>query len=313
MRALFLTLLVTISVATQVDGQSPSVSSGGARLPGEFEVRAMAEAYPDRIEEIAVREGEWALRMDGVWYYWAGGRLLPAEQRAFADEFSGVRFYGSYRFGPAVERDISPQLEARLMDGPNRGERDARGRFNGFLDKLYQVSSRSEAEGIMERVEFFGHATRVHPLLVRPLERVEARVREIAEGDEEVRRFLADLREIHGYNWRNIAGTNRRSYHSYGIAVDLLPVSYRGQWAYWLWAAQSGNERWWRVPLSQRWQVPQPVIDAFEEEGFVWGGKWLFFDNMHFEYRPEALILARWKWVYGFPESLLRPSGQPVE
>jgi hypothetical protein len=32
---------------------------------------------------------------------------------------------------------------------------------------------------------------------------------------------------------------------------------------------------------------PQPVVDAFEGEGFYWGGKWLFFDNMQFEYRPE--------------------------
>jgi hypothetical protein len=26
--------------------------------------------------------------------------------------------------------------------------------------------------------------------------------------------------------------------------------------------------------------------------GFIWGGKWLFFDTMHFEYRPEILILS---------------------
>jgi hypothetical protein len=25
----------------------------------------------------------------------------------------------------------------------------------------------------------------------------------------------------------------------------------------------------------------------------VWGGKWLFFDTMHFEYRPEIFNLAR--------------------
>ena len=25
----------------------------------------------------------------------------------------------------------------------------------------------------------------------------------------------------------------------------------------------------------------------------MWGGEWMFFDTMHFEYRPEVLMLAR--------------------
>jgi hypothetical protein len=47
------------------------------------------------------------------------------------------------------------------------------------------------------------------------------------------------------------------------------------------------------VPYEQRWMVPTSVVEAFERHGFVWGGKWLFFDTMHFEYRPEVLLLAR--------------------
>jgi len=38
--------------------------------------------------------------------------------------------------------------------------------------------------------------------------------------------------------------------------------------------------------------APDIVIDIFEKEGFIWGGKWTVWDNMHFEYRPE-LILGR--------------------
>jgi len=52
---------------------------------------------------------------------------------------------------------------------------------------------------------------------------------------------------------------------------------------------------WWATPYERRWAVPQTVVAAFERHGFVWGGKWLFFDTMHFEYRPEILILARGK------------------
>ena len=37
----------------------------------------------------------------------------------------------------------------------------------------------------------------------------------------------------------------------------------------------------------KRWQPPPKVVRAFEQEGFIWGGKWYLFDTMHFEYRPE--------------------------
>jgi hypothetical protein len=34
------------------------------------------------------------------------------------------------------------------------------------------------------------------------------------------------------------------------------------------------------------------VIRAFEGEGFIWGGKWPWFDTMHFEYHPELILLS---------------------
>ncbi|MDR3247464.1 MAG: M15 family metallopeptidase [Treponema sp.] len=42
------------------------------------------------------------------------------------------------------------------------------------------------------------------------------------------------------------------------------------------------------------------MIKAFESYGFVWGGKWMFYDTMHFEYRPEIFILS------GLPLSTLQ-------
>ena len=41
----------------------------------------------------------------------------------------------------------------------------------------------------------------------------------------------------------------------------------------------------------RRWIPPKAVIEAFESEGFIWGGKWTLWDNMHFEYRPELLYI----------------------
>ena len=43
------------------------------------------------------------------------------------------------------------------------------------------------------------------------------------------------------------------------------------------------------VPLKSRWMPPETVIKIFESEGFIWGGYWIIFDNMHFEYHPELV------------------------
>jgi len=121
---------------------------------------------------------------------------------------------------------------------------------------------------------------------------VERTLTRLMQSSGETRAFVQGLKGFAGYNWRPIAGTRSRSYHSYGIAIDLAPKSFRGLHAYWRWALPH-ERQWYSLPYEKRWMVPQAIVRAFEEQGFVWGGKWLFFDTMHFEYRPEILILAR--------------------
>ena len=135
-------------------------------------------------------------------------------------------------------------------------------------------------------------------------EEVEAAAALIRRGElsisEETRTFVEGLKGFAGYNWRPIAGTRSRSYHSYGIAVDLVPKSYRGLHAYWRWAMPH-VEQWYSLPYEKRWMVHQPIVRDFEEQGLIWGGKWFFFDTMHFEYRPEILILARQARAFRWP------------
>ena len=47
--------------------------------------------------------------------------------------------------------------------------------------------------------------------------------------------------------------------------------------------------------VSHKEIPPQSVIDIFEDEGFIWGGKWVIWDNMHFEYHPELILEAKRK------------------
>ncbi|MDR2341650.1 MAG: SH3 domain-containing protein [Campylobacteraceae bacterium] len=79
------------------------------------------------------------------------------------------------------------------------------------------------------------------------------------------------------YNYRNIADTSRLSMHAFGIAIDL-DVKYAN---YWLWDIKTKK--------TYENHLPQEIVDIFEKHGFIWGGKWLHYDTMHFEYRPELL------------------------
>ena len=86
---------------------------------------------------------------------------------------------------------------------------------------------------------------------------------------------------IYGYYWRLIAKTGRLSPHAFGIAVDLNP----DKGPYWQWSTLRPH------PLQKTF--PAEIVGLFEENGFIWGGKWEHFDLMHFEYRPELVIKAR--------------------
>lgn len=85
------------------------------------------------------------------------------------------------------------------------------------------------------------------------------------------------------YNYRLIAGTNQLSPHSYGIAIDLA-VNKKD---YWKWASK--DEGCKRIN-----DYPSEIAEIFEKNNFIWGGKWAHFDIMHFEYRPEIILKARY-------------------
>jgi hypothetical protein len=85
------------------------------------------------------------------------------------------------------------------------------------------------------------------------------------------------------FNYRYIAGTNRLSAHSFGIAIDLA----RDKRDYWQWASREQGQK--RLE-----SYPTELVEIFERNGFVWGGKWGHFDILHFEYRPEIILKAKY-------------------
>jgi hypothetical protein len=101
-----------------------------------------------------------------------------------------------------------------------------------------------------------------------------------SELDELPDNFIKYIKPTAGtYNCRTIAGTNIRSMHAYGAALDIN-TKYSN---YWRWASITAGKLKWQN------QFPINIIRVFEKYCFIWGGYWYHYDTMHFEYRPELL------------------------
>jgi hypothetical protein len=278
-------LLVVVAMASSsLAAQSESNVPNLTRQPV---LDALARAYPDAVSLLPGDEPVIAVRSRN--FVWAEGRLLPPELAAKWTDYAPQPFYPYPHEIPDVASwsddqvaDAESRLASRRTNAPRRS--------SGFFDALWGISNESDADSNQQIVRFLGLKVTVHRALVAPLGRVEARLTSLRATDPTLDAFIKGLSHLEGYNWRDIAETRSRSNHSYGAAIDIIPKNFGGQIPYWLWAPQE-KTGWYRAAWAHRWQPHPAMIEAFEAEGFIWGGKWLLFDTIHFEYRPEILIL----------------------
>jgi hypothetical protein len=260
------------------------------RTRAEQVIRALAEAYPRQIERVEFRNGDWALLLHNTWYYYADGKLLPENLLGSAASYSPQPFY-NYPAELPPWRIPSAEESARIRDMANNRNRNPPRRSPHFFDDLWRVHNRAESYDRVKTINFLGKSAMVHYLILESLSIVEEQIIAAAANDPQVMAWKNSVNSLEGWNWRNIAETQSRSYHSYGLAIDLLPRSLGGKETYWLWASNRRAD-WWNISYNDRFHPPHTVIKIFETYGFIWGGKWLYFDTMHFEYRPEILILS---------------------
>ena len=236
---------------------------------------AFAQAYPNIISDVEFLNDDWTMLVNGVRFYFARGRFLPEELRGKWENYYPYDFYAYPWTGTAGERRAAFDHPVYSIG-------------SSFLfDTLYSSPTEDESWELQEKYSFLGVKLLIHPNIRPLLDRVSDRVRIAAQADPSITEWIAELRTSPpslGWNWRNIAGSNRRSNHSYGTAIDLLPRDLRGRHTYWQWSINDFDFENYYMP-------PDAVIKAFEDHGFIWGGNWDLIDTMHFEYRPEILLL----------------------
>ncbi|MCL1929162.1 MAG: M15 family metallopeptidase [Treponema sp.] len=268
----------------------PGFSQNFFQPTAEQVMKAYAAAFPQAISRVEERNGDWAVLLRGKWFFYAEGRLLPETERNNVSSWARQSFYNYPAELPPWKEPEGEQAE-RLRNVLSNRRANPPKRNPDFFDTLWQATTRNEAVAKMVRINFFGSNFDVHIDLKDRLLKINALVMEAAKTDTEIRDFLSNIGSIGAFNWRNVAATVSRSYHSYGVAIDILPKKLQGLATYWQWTSDDDNPEWYKVPYEGRYHPPMAVVKIFERYGFCWGGKWPLFDTMHFEYRPEIMIL----------------------
>jgi peptidoglycan LD-endopeptidase CwlK len=218
---------------------------------------ALLAAYP---EHLARFDGNYLVWKDSTRMVWDDGRAKSGEALLDDPDLEDM-------FAQAYPRD-----SVVFLPDYDPG----RCRPNAFFMKLYGGNA-EEVRRRLVTVDWFGQQLQFNGEAgaAAALTRVAKRL----AGSPALLPYLKPSAGT--YNWRLVAGTQRLSNHSFGIAIDLHVAHAH----YWRWSKEFKAGK----PLVYQNKIPKEIVAAFEAEGFIWGGKWYHYDTMHFEYRPELL------------------------
>lgn len=207
-----------------------------------------------------------AIRLpDGTSVVWDDGKTKTMQERIDHPDVEDVFVLHYPAPGAAIEPVTDPEID------PGRVR----------LEPLFRATYGADARAVsaaMVPVKIAGHTVSFHRRAAPALERVATRIAALLAKQPELARYFQSLGGT--FNPRNIAGTDHASAHSWAIAIDIDPAF---------------SDYWRNGPPPPKWKnrVPQAIVDAFEAEAFVWGGRWFHYDTMHFEYRPELFPALR--------------------
>ena len=177
---------------------------------------------------------------------------------------------------PDIEDMMSQEyvMGADWDEPPAKNFEPGRIRYEPFFEKMYGASQ-SAVKNNLTSIKWGSSGT---SLQVSTVNDVDKQFKEVIEDLEKLpAEFHKYFNKTAGtFNYRKIAGTNRYSAHSFGIAIDIN-TDYSDYWQ-------------WDKSMTYKNKIPIEVVKVFERYGFVWGGKWYHYDTMHFEFRPELLI-----------------------
>jgi hypothetical protein len=256
------------------DAGSPD---GGRPPPG---LACLAKYY---IGAARKTDAGWGLELpDAGFLSWNNGNdsALPVDDPPDAGEATdgGEEDDDDLAPAPALRDIFAVPYEKGLIkpvEGDDTVEDPGRARIDPLFRATYGNSWR-EVMSHLGKVKFFGLRYPFHERAAEALARVTKRLEDEVAKDPKLLPFMKNIGGT--WHWRRIARSRSLSTHAFGIAIDLNVERSN----YWRWQRP-------KKPLKWKNRYPQVIVDAFEAEGFIWGGRWIHYDTMHFEYRPELL------------------------
>ena len=224
----------------------------------------LVRAYPD-----------FLIGFDSSNLIWRDGTQMPAD-----DGRPDKSMKEQLRNGSILDQLRLP-YPAGAPFAPSPRQDPGRVRNKAFFDKMYGDCRLGEVAPALVPVIWLPN-TWGHILSITSINGVNRRLaaisRELDGLPTEDKKYLYPPGGT--YACRSVSDTGQTSMHAWGAAIDINPAFSD----YWLWhrAANSTSAYVNRIPPE--------IVAVFERHGFIWGGRWVHFDTMHFEYRPELLI-----------------------
>lgn len=232
---------------------------------------ALVAAYPDHLAGYDARDVIWK---DGTRMPISDGRANKTFEQLLDEPDIKDQFAFPYRLGA----DVTP---------PAVNEDPGRIRHEKFFVKMYGDCHKGEVTKRLKPVAWMpgrGGGKLSVTAVNGVNERLAAVVKELETLPAAMTKYLVPSAGT--YNCRVIKNTRRLSVHAFAAAVDINDK----QADYWEFLKGTGGKFSWRN------RVPGAIGEIFERHGFIWGAKWFHVDSMHFEYRPELVMLAKQGW-----------------
>jgi len=258
-----------ITIASAVDVTNKDDNSNKYNKTMKQDLLCLMLAYPEYITNIEENGGYFYLIMK------SGKKLIYDDKKTKNSQEK------------LANPDFQDTLEQLYPLSPIKGIMIAdfdpgRYRNYGLLSEIYGTSKQAiESKLTIVNVCYHNYQFNSSSGAAVSLKAVMKQLMPMSQTNQNVRRCLLPCSGT--FNYRVISGTGRLSPHSYGIAIDLAS----DKRDYWKWASKEAGEK----RLSS---YSNELVKVFENNNFVWGGKWSHFDILHFEYRPEIILKARY-------------------
>ena len=262
----------TVTAPADLPADLPAELAAELDDTGRVDLYCLRRAYPQITGMVADAQGQWLVFADGRRVLYAADSGPEANGGKGTSGGRESEWVVNVRVSMAEPYPLEPERPDTPL-GVSPGRR----RSYDLLQTLYGASPKAVGSHLVQ-ARLLGQHLHLSPAAAQAMKRADAVLAPQAAYEPRLKTLL---KMDGGFAWRRIAGENRLSPHAFGIAFDISP----GIATYWRWSKLRPH------PLQKSY--PASIVAAFENEGFIWGGKWHEYDLMHFEYRPEIICKAR--------------------